>query len=766
MKRYLLILVLVLFAIACESRTTVGPKPYGVNVSMVLKDSDGKPILCASDSDCDGLVAKDKCIYGTACINKQCEELIVGSCCETDGKDIICPAFVACGNDEECDDNNQCTDDVCNTYLFDGVCTHSPINLGATYCGVGACANSAPTCKNGELNTEQCQPLAPLSESCNQLDDDCDGTTDEGANACNGVCELAHQPGAACDGVDTDLCVDDAYACTGLNAVACSVGADNAESCNQLDDDCDGTIDEGANACNGVCVLAHQPGAACDSASDLDLCPDDVYACDGSNDVTCVWGGDEDAESCNQLDDDCDGVTDEEGAVGCTIYYYDGDADGFGVAENTKCFCAPTGNYTAIVADDCDDSNNIVYPGATELCNNNDDNCDEDIDEVFSVGGDCDGADADLCEHGTYTCKPDGSGVECLNEAPVNIVEICDNKDNDCDGAVDEGNPGGGADCGQSDVGECQLGELVCVKGAVICAGAMNPSEEICDGLDNDCDGVTNEDDVCSTCNNPTGEIACNGGPFAGAMGDENSLDEYSCKPLLNESGSEAVFTFNSNLGGLEVTVLPINLDPATADLDVFILDSCAASDCLEYGNKSATWNSEIGTDYFVVVDGYKGAKADFDLQVICKETACGDGLDNDADGKKDCADSDCKFVTVCLPTCQPLDDIVCNESKVGTTVGAANFMSGYDCTPFDESGPEAVYEFTAPFTGSATVSVSSSTDLDPVVLKGICQANQCVAFGNSSATFQMVKEEVFYLVADGYNGNQGDYSLSLTCKQ
>jgi hypothetical protein len=54
--------------------------------------------------------------------------------------------------------------------------------------------------------------------------------------------------------------------------------------------------------------------------------------------------------------------------------------------------------------------------------------------------------------------------------------------------------------------------------------------------------------------------------------------------------------------------------------------------------------------------------------------------------------------------------------------------------------------------------------DLDVVVLKGICQANQCVAFGNSSATFQMMQGEVFYLVADGYNGNQGDYSLYLTC--
>ena len=56
--------------------------------------------------------------------------------------------------------------------------------------------------------------------------------------------------------------------------------------------------------------------------------------------------------------------------------------------------------------------------------------------------------------------------------------------------------------------------------------------------------------------------------------------------------------------------------------------------------------------------------------------------------------------------------------------------------------------------------------DFDLVVLKGICQANQCVAFGNSNATFQMVQDDVFYIVVDGFNGNQGDYSLSLSCQK
>ena len=148
------------------------------------------------------------------------------------------------------------------------------------------------------------------------------------------------------------------------------------------------------------------------------------------------------------------------------------------------------------------------------------------------------------------------------------------NKDDDCDGETDEGNPGGGADCGESDVGEWQLGKLVCVNGSVVCAGAVNSSEEICDGKDNNCDGATDEGDICSSCNNPLGNIACIGGPFAGVMGDEDSLDGYTCKPSFDESGMEAVFVFTSNLGGVEVTAKPINLAPANTDLDVFILDS------------------------------------------------------------------------------------------------------------------------------------------------------------------------------------------------
>jgi hypothetical protein len=147
----------------------------------------------------------------------------------------------------------------------------------------------------------------PPAEVCNGHDDDCDGTTDEGANPCGGACELANAPGVACDGSDADRCTDDSYGCSGLNATTCSAGADNPETCNSIDDDCDGTTDEGSNACGGACALANAPGVACDG-SDADRCLDDEYECSGLNATTCSAGADDLDVCCIGTDRYADGT--------------------------------------------------------------------------------------------------------------------------------------------------------------------------------------------------------------------------------------------------------------------------------------------------------------------------------------------------------------------------------------------------------------------------------------------------------------------------
>ena len=88
--------------------------------------------------------------------------------------------------------------------------------------------------------------------------------------------------------------------------------------------------------------------------------------------------------------------------------------------------------------------------------------------------------------------------------------ELCDGLDNDCDGTTDEDNPGGGESCG-SETGQCRLGAYECESGGLVCVGAVEAAPEVCDGLDNDCDGTADE-------GNPDGGAAC------GSTGVERAL--------------------------------------------------------------------------------------------------------------------------------------------------------------------------------------------------------------------------------------------------
>jgi hypothetical protein len=133
------------------------------------------------------------------------------------------------------------------------------------------------------------------------------------------------------------------------------------------------------------------------------------------------------AEVCDLKDDDCNGQTDENAPP--VMMWPDGDGDGYyGIQSGTpKLGCGNTPGY-ATLGGDCNDKDAAIHPGATELCNNKDDNCDGQIDE--RVRPQC---GVGWCARYSPTCDP----ADCRPGPPA--VETCNLFDDDCDGEADNG---------------------------------------------------------------------------------------------------------------------------------------------------------------------------------------------------------------------------------------------------------------------------------------------------------------------------------------
>ncbi len=510
------------------SATACGGPPPGDDAST--------PMVCAADLDCDdgrfcngpercdpasdasdarGCVSTPPCMDTQRCLEE--EDRCVTSCAvnadaDGDGIDAIECGGADCddtdpnrypGNVEVCDDAGH--DEDCNPTTFgardadgdghvDAACCNTDTG-GTTFCG-------------DDCNDQRRDARPGNTEACEGVDNDCDGMIDEGLLVLHyrdadfdlhGVADDTREvcPGTPGWSLVSDDCDDTSPVRHGAQL----------EICDGVDNDCDGTIDEspvavswypdedgdgfGAVPASGEGVVISCAPVAGYSTRSSDCDDTDANVRPGQREI------------CNGIDDDCNGRADA-GALGSGDFE-DDDQDGF--ADVT---CGGS---------DCNDADAAINPSAAEICNGVDDDCDALVDgadamALWYLDRDRDGW-GDSGAPAIESCEPQPGrvlrGGDCNDDrADIHprVADLCDGVDADCDGEIDENGVRFAfyPDADGDGWGTSALGSVVfrCSAPAGTtertgdCADtdpARHPGAlETCDSVDEDCDGVVDED--------------------------------------------------------------------------------------------------------------------------------------------------------------------------------------------------------------------------------------------------------------------------------
>ena len=652
--------------------------------------------------------------------------------------------FLACA---ECDDNATATfpgaPEACDgaDNNCDGVVPTNEIDTDGD--GISDCAGD---CAEGDPNTytgapeicdgvdNNCDTVLPTNEA--DVDNDTqlacgDDCNDNNATIYTGAPELCDgwdndcntALGAAEIDGDSDTFFTCAYVATGGNSAFgggdcddnnANINPGEAEICNGgVDDDCDATTQEGTDV-------------------------------DGDGENSCTDCDDTDAyiftnapEICDGNDSDCDGTVPAD--------ELDTDSDGYIACDPLDPNATLPGSLTG--AGDCAATNASVNPGATELCDGLDTDCDgvlpaneadSDNDGVSACAGDCDDNDPNSLPGATELC--DGLDNDCNNSVPADeadsdgdgqricdgdcndanaailtgATEVCDGLDNDCDTVVPADEIDGDGD-----------GESVCEGDCDDTAPTVfSTASEVCDGLDNDCDNVVpaNESDsdgdtvlACDgDCDDNDATVApgltelCDGldNDCNGTVPANESDNDGDSVRLCDGDCNDANATVNPNASeicdGLDNdcdNTIPADETDDDGDGD----NECADSDCDD-------------TDATI----YDGAPELCDgLDNDCDSAVPADETDDDGDGDNECADNDC------------------DDTDPLTYVGATELCDGIDNDCDNSTAGEGDGD------GDGDLACSDCDDADAANYTGnteICdgQDNDCDGVANADAAGEM----------------------------
>ncbi len=472
-------------------------------------------------------------------------------------------------------------------------------------------------------------------ETCDERDNDCDGTPNDGLQSCSVE---------VCDGTDNDGdgLVDEGFDQDQAGGVDCT--DDDGDGYSEMEGDCDDTSAQTYPGATDIPYDGTDQDCIGGDLADLDH---DGYPsqdaggpdCDDSN--PSIHPGA--PEKCDAKDNDCNGEVDEGtdldgiGGPDCD----DQDGDGYSEQEgdcgdedpsvypvaqeipydgvDQDCSGADLTDVdgdgidaTAAGGADCLDDDPQSYPGAEEWCDGRDNDCDETTDEGF----DDDGIGGPDCSDDDLDGQTEDQG-DCNDEDPTIALaapEVCDGKDNDCNGETDEGydqDGAGGTDCIDDDGDGTSEDEGDCDD----TTAAINPAApETCDGVDNNCDGSVDEGfDL-----DGTGGPDCSDDDHDGFSEDEGDCDDTSR---------------DVHPGSIEIPYNGIDDDCSDGDLvdsdgDGYLAVAAGGEDCDDTNPKVYPGAQEIA--YNGVDEDCNGSDyADADLDGHPAESAGGDDCDD-----------------------------------------------------------------------------------------------------------------------------------------